>query len=96
MGAPREPTFGGSEGGPEQDDVDRKAWRDGVAAAQTELADGTSGTALRNRVLLQIAHDGSQPGTTVTELWQASCDQTGDEALKQAYENLSWPQPTGA
>lgn len=91
-----EPTFSGSLQGSDQDALDKQAWDAGVSMAQQQLANGQDGKALRNKVLLRVAYDGSQPATALNEIWQASCAQTGDQQLAAAYPNLSWPQPTGA
>jgi hypothetical protein len=96
MGSPPEPTFRGSLQGPDQDELDRSSWREGVSAAQHQLADGKEGRALRNKVLLRVARDGGQPATTLNAMWQATCEKTEDTQLARAYPNLSWPQPTGA
>jgi len=96
MGEPRLPNFSGSLGGPEQDDLDRAKWLEGVSQAGTDLADGTAGVALRNKILLRIAVDGGHPGTTLRRTWQAACDAADDQALAQAYDALSWPEPIGA
>ena len=95
MGTPPEPTFQGSLAGPDQDQLDQQGWDQGVADGQQELANGTDGVTLNNKLLLRVAHDGD-PGVTVNALWQASCAKTGDSQLAQAYPNLGWPQPTGA
>ena len=95
MGAPPEPTFQGSLAGPDQDQLDKQGWDQGVSEGQQELASGTEGVALSNKLLLRVARDGN-PATTVNALWQASCAKSGDHQLAQAYPNLSWPQPTGA
>jgi hypothetical protein len=95
MGAPPEPVFRGSLGGPDQDQLDQQGWDQGVADGQQELANGTDGVALGNKLLLRVAHDGD-PSVAVNVLWQACCTQTGDTQLAQAYANLGWPQPTGA
>jgi hypothetical protein len=95
LGTPPEPTFQGSLGGPDQDQLDQQGWDQGVAEGQRELANGTDGVALSNKVLLRVAHDGD-PATTLNALWQASCAKSDDTQLASAYPNLSWPQPTGA
>jgi len=95
MGTPPEPTFQGSLAGPDQDQLDHQGWDQGVADGQQELANGTDGVALSNKLLLRVAHDGD-PAITVNALWQACCAKTGDTQLAQAYPNLNWPQPTGA
>lgn len=95
MGTPPEPTFQGSLGGPEQDQLDQQGWDQGVAEGLRELANGAEGVALSNKLLLRVAHDGD-PATTLNAIWQASCAQSGDSQLAQAYPNLGWPQPTGA
>jgi hypothetical protein len=97
MGTPPEPTFQGSLGGPDQDQLDQQWWDQGVAQGQQDLANGTDGVALSNKLLLRVAHDGD-PATTLNGLWQASCaksDADGQQ-LAQAYPELNWPQPTGA
>jgi len=98
MGTPPEPTFSGSLRGADQDDLDRQGWRDGVDAATSQLADGASGTGLRNRVLLRVARNGSaNPQPTLREMYVAACEHTDDKDLRRAYEDiLGWPQPTGA
>ena len=99
MGEPPEPTFIGSLQGPDQDALDQKWWDESRTQAQEQLADGQSGTALRNRVLLLIAKCGGQPATAVTELWAAACRKSGDDGnagLLAAYPSLGWPDPTGA
>jgi hypothetical protein len=96
MGNPPEPTFSGSLGGPDQDALDKQAWDAGVSTAQQQLGNGKDGVVLRNKVLLRVAYDGSQPASALNEIWQASCDKTSDKDLKRAYPNLGWPQPTGA
>jgi hypothetical protein len=96
MGTPPEPAFSGSLQGPDQDELDRTAWQDGVAAAEQELKQGQDGISLRNKILLRIANDGNQPATTLTTLWHAACESTDDRQLSEAYPSLSWPQPTGA
>jgi hypothetical protein len=95
MGTPPEPTFQGSLGGPDQDQLDKQGWDQGVADGQQELANGADGVALNNKVLLLVAHDGA-PAAALNDLWQSCCAKTGDSQLAQAYPNLSWPQPTGA
>lgn len=95
IGSLPEPTFQGSLGGPDQDQLDQQAWDEGVTEAQQELASGADGVALSNKLLLRVAHDGD-PATTVNGLWQACCAKTDDTQLAAAYPNLSWPQPTGA
>lgn len=96
MGIPPEPTFSGSLGGTDQDELDKSSWRDGVAAAQRQLANGKNGVMLRNRVLLRVARDGGQPATTLNAMWLATCEKTEDSQLAKAYPSLDWPQPTGA
>jgi hypothetical protein len=95
MGTPPEPTFQGSLMGPDQDQLDKQGWDQGVADGQQELANGADGVALSNKILLLVAHDGD-PAKALNDLWQASCAKSGDSQLAQAYPNLSWPQPTGA
>ena len=97
MGTPPEPTFQGSLQGPDQDQLDQQWWDQGVTQGQQDLANGTAGVALSNKLLLRVAHDGA-PATTVTALWQACCAQseTDGQQLAQAYPSLDWPQPTGA
>jgi hypothetical protein len=96
MGRPPEPAFSGSLQGPDQDALDRQNWGEGVQAAEQQLAERPSGTALRNRVLLRLAQDGNQPAVTLNTLWQAACAHTDDTMLARAYEQIDWPQPTGA
>ncbi len=98
LGTPPEPTFSGSLRGADQDDLDRQGWRDGVSTAGAQLADGASGTSLRNRVLLRVAKNGSgNPQATLREMYIAACEHTDDKDLRRAYEDiLGWPQPTGA
>lgn len=99
MGIPPEPTFSGSLQGPDQDALDMKWWDDARKQAEEQLADGTSGVALRNRVTLLVAKCGGNPATAVNELWAAACRNSGDDGnagLLAAYPNLSWPQTTGA
>lgn len=97
MGTPPEPTFQGSLQGPDQDQLDQQWWDQGVAQGQQDLANGTDGVALSNKLLLRVAHDGD-PATTLNALWQASCvkSDVDGQQLAQAYPNLNWPQPTGA
>jgi hypothetical protein len=99
MGAPPEPSFSGSLQGADQDALDKQWWDDARKQAQDQLAEGQSGTALRNRVTLLLAKCAGDPATAVTELWAAACKQSGDDGnagLLAAFPNLSWPQPTGA
>jgi hypothetical protein len=99
MGAPPEPTFSGSLGGVDQDALDRHWWQNARTDAEEQLADGQSGVALRNRVMLLIAKCNGDPATGVTELWAAACRKSGDDGnagLLAAFPSLSWPQPTGA
>jgi hypothetical protein len=96
MGVPPTPNFAGSLGGPEQDELDRQAWTDGVAEAQEKLQYGADGVAIRNKVLIQLAIDGGYPQTTLQKLWQAACASSEDDELAAAYDSLSWPEPTGA
>lgn len=96
MGSPPEPAFSGSLQGPDQDALDHQAWDAGVSSAQQQLGTGQDGVALRNKVLLRVAYDGSQPATTLDEIWHASCTKSGDQQLAAAYPSLSWPAPTGA
>jgi len=97
MGTPPEPAFQGSLQGPDQDQLDQQWWDQGVAQGQQDLANGTDGVALSNKLLLRVARDGN-PATTLTGLWQASCAKAdvGGQQLAEAYPNLGWPQPTGA
>ena len=99
MGDPPEPAFSGSLKGADQDALDRQWWDQARDRAHEQLADGASGVALRNQVLLLIAKCGGNPGTAVTELWAAACRKSGDDGaagLLAAYATLDWPQPTGA
>ena len=96
MGAPPEPAFSGSQKGPDQDALDLQWWRDGVQSALDQLAAGDTGTALHNKVLLNVASHGGDPAAAVTTLWHAVCKGTNDKELAKAYESLDWPQPTGA
>ena len=97
MGDPPEPAFAGSDTGAIQDAADRKWWDAARDRAHEQLADGQSGVALRNKVLLLIAKCGGNPGTAVTELWAAACRKSGDDdRLLKTYPVLDWPQPTGA
>lgn len=99
MGTPPQPTFSGSLKGADQDALDAQWWNDARAKAEEQLADGQSGVALRNRVLLLVAKCGGDGAAAVTELWAAACKQSGDDgnaSLLAAYPNLSWPEPTGA
>jgi hypothetical protein len=96
MGSPPEPTFSGNTLGPDQDALDKQAWQEGAASAQQQLANGQSGIALRNKVLLRIAYDGGQPATTLLEIWKASIAKTGGPPIIQAlYDSLPWPDPPG-
>jgi len=97
MGTPPTPTFQGSLQGSDQDQLDQQWWGQGVAQGQQDLANGTDGVALSNKLLLRVAHDGD-PVTTLNALWQASCAKSDvdGQQLAQAYSNLNWPQPTGA
>ncbi len=95
LGAPPEPSFQGSLQGPDQDRLDQKAWNEGVGDGQQDLSNGTDGVALRNKLLLRVAHDGD-PSTTLNALWQMACQEDDDTQLAQAYPSLNWPQPTGA
>jgi hypothetical protein len=99
MGSPPEPTFSGSDQGPDQDVIDHQWWDDARKQAEGQLADGQNGTALRNRVMLVIAKCGGDPSAAVTELWAAACRNSGDDGqagLLAAFPQLSWPAPTGA
>jgi hypothetical protein len=99
MGSPPEPTFSGSQQGPDQDAVDQQWWDDARKQAEGQLADGQNGTALRNRVMLVIAKCGGDPSSAVTELWAEACRTSGDDGgagLLATYPQLSWPAPTGA
>ncbi len=99
LGSPPEPTFSGSDGGPDQDALDQQWWDDARKQAEGQLADGQNGTALRNRVLLVIAKCGGDPSSAVTELRAAACRNSGDDGqagLLAVYPQLSWPSPTGA
>jgi hypothetical protein len=96
MGVPPTPNFAKSLGGPEQDELDRRAWTDGVAVAQANLQYGADGVAIRNKVLIQLAIDGGYPPETLQKLWQAACASSGDDELAAAYASLRWPEPTGA
>jgi hypothetical protein len=97
MSTPAQPTFANSLQGPRQDDLDRQSWDRGVGAANFQLADGTAGTGLRNRVLLRVAATGASPLTTLRDMYQTACDHSGDSALRQGYEDiLTWPDPLGA
>jgi hypothetical protein len=99
MGDPPEPIFSGSLKGADQDALDRQWWDQARDRAHEQLADGRSGVALRNQVLLLIAKCGGDPGAAVTELWAAACRKSGDDGaagLLAAYATLDWPQPTGA
>jgi hypothetical protein len=95
LGAPPEPSFQGSLQGPDQDRLDQEAWNEGVSDGQQDLSNGASGVALRNKLLLRVAHDGD-PSTTLNALWQVACQKDDDTQLAQAYPSLNWPQPTGA
>jgi hypothetical protein len=98
MGTPPEPTFQGSLAGPEQDQLDQQWWDQGVAEGQQDLANGTNGVTLSNKLLLRVAYDGNNPATTLNGLWQACCAQSevDGQQLAAAYPSLNWPQPTGA
>jgi hypothetical protein len=97
MGTPPTPRFSGSLQGPDQDALDAQNWQQGVSTAQQQLADGADGLKLRNRTLLRVARNGSDPFATLKEMYAAACDATDDSQLKEAYsESLGWPQPTGA
>lgn len=99
MGTPPEPTFSGSLRGEDQDALDRQWWDEARDQTKEQLADGQSGVALRNRVMLLIAKCSGDPASAVTELWAAACRQSGDDGhsgLLATYQNLSWPEPTGA
>jgi hypothetical protein len=99
MGSPPEPRFSGSDQGADQDALDQRWWDDAAKQAQQQLADGQSGVALRNRVMLLVAKCGGDPASAVTELWAEACRKSGDDGnrgLLASYPNLSWPQPTGA
>ena len=99
MGTPPEPAFSGSLGGADQDALDQKWWDEAQATAVSQLADGQSGVALRNQVMLLIAKCNGDPASAVTELWAAACRKSGDDTgggLLAAYPQLSWPDPTGA
>jgi hypothetical protein len=99
MGSTPEPAFSGSLGGPDQDALDQKWWDDARTEAEKQLADGTAGVALRNRVTLVIAKCGGDASAAVTELWAAACRKSGDDGnagLLAAFPQLSWPEPTGA
>jgi hypothetical protein len=99
MGSPPEPTFSGSLGGADQDALDQKWWDEARATAEGQLADGQSGVALRNQVMLVVAKCGGDPASAVTELWAAACRKSGDDTgggLLAAFPQLSWPEPTGA
>jgi hypothetical protein len=91
LGEPPAPAFAGSLRGPQQDELDRVAWAEGVARAATDLADGIDGVAARNKLLLQVAIDGGDAATTLRRIWQAVCRVTGDWQLSSAYDRLSWP-----
>jgi hypothetical protein len=95
MGTPPEPTFTGSLAGEDQDRLDKQAWDEGVNDGQRALTNGATGVALRNKVLLRVAHDGD-PAATLNGLWHAACAAADDSQLAAAYSSLSWPQPTGA
>ncbi len=99
LGDPPEPPFSGSLLGADQDALNRKWWDEARERAKAQLADGASGVALRNRVLLLIAKCAGDPAQAVTELWAAACRKSGDDGnagLLAAYPSLDWPQPTGA
>ncbi|MFD3430971.1 hypothetical protein [Nocardia fluminea] len=99
MGSPPVPTFSGSLGGADQDDLNRQWWNDARKQAADQLVDGQDGVALHNRVMLLIAKCGGDPSVAVTELWAAACRRSGDDGhagLLAAYPRLSWPDPTGA
>lgn len=95
QGDPPEPTF---QGGILQDaevaDLDRQAWRDGVAAGHQQLE---ADAAFRNKVMFRFIADNRAPVATVRALYVAACDAGDDWQLKAAYADiLGWPEPTGA
>lgn len=96
MGEPPEPAFAGHYGGPDQDELNRVAWWEGVAKARADLNDGESGNAMRNKILIQVALNGGDATTTLRKMWSSACAPSDDWQLAAAYDHLSWPEPIGA
>lgn len=86
----------GSIGGPGQDQLDEQRWDQGVAQGQRDLANGTDGVALSNKLLHRVGHDGD-PAAMLNMLWRAPCAKSGVDVqqLAPGVPELSWPQPTG-
>lgn len=91
MGTPSA-TCSGSLMGADQDRLDQEAFDKAASEAAATMSDAVS----RNRVLVRIAKDGGDPGTTVNNIYQALCASSDDSQLAQAYASLPWPGPVCA
>lgn len=79
----------GSLQGDDQDTLDNQAFNQGAADGAAQGADPK----VRNRLLLRIAKDGGDPGTTLSALWQNACENAEESQLAEAYGSLPWPGP---
>lgn len=71
---------------------DKKAsFTQGVSKAAEQLAAGTDGTALRNRILIRTAYLNSDPHATLNEIWKVACADAGDGFYAEKFQ-LDWPQ----
>jgi hypothetical protein len=63
---------------------------DGARKAAEQLGDGSTGVALRNRILVRTAALNSDPSATLNELWRVVCSGSGDDFYAEKLA-LLWP-----